>query len=60
MSAKTVSLTIDGLPVTVPEGLTILEAARKVPDTIHSGKCEADYVKILSYPTECKTGVMEK
>ncbi|MDR1297115.1 MAG: [FeFe] hydrogenase, group A [Deltaproteobacteria bacterium] len=28
--SKSVNLTIDGLPVTVPEGTTILEAARKV------------------------------
>jgi len=30
MSDKNVTLTIDGLSVTVPEGMTILEAARKV------------------------------
>ena len=27
---KLINLTVDGIPVTVPEGTTILEAARKV------------------------------
>jgi predicted molibdopterin-dependent oxidoreductase YjgC len=34
MSEKTISLTIDGQPVTVPEGTTILDAARQVEKDI--------------------------
>jgi len=37
-----------------------LANARKVLDAIHSGNCSADYVKILSCPSGCKTGVMKK
>jgi len=35
-----------------------LANARKVLDSIRSGTCEAAYVKILSCPSGCKTGVM--
>jgi len=37
-----------------------LANARKVLDAIHYGNCDAEYVKILSCPTECKTGVIQK
>jgi NADP-reducing hydrogenase subunit HndD len=45
MSEKTVTIAIDGLPVTVPEGTTILDAARKVNVKIptlcdHSDLCK--------------------
>jgi len=35
-----------------------LANARKVLDSIRAGNCGADYVKILSCPSGCKTGVM--
>jgi iron only hydrogenase large subunit-like protein len=35
-----------------------LANARKVLDAIHYGTCGADYVKILSCPSGCKTGVI--
>ena len=48
MSDKTVSLTIDGLPVTVPEGTTILDAAREVNVKIPT---------LCDYPDLCKRAV---
>jgi len=35
-----------------------LANARKVLDAIRTGNCDADYVKILSCPSGCKTGVI--
>jgi NADH dehydrogenase/NADH:ubiquinone oxidoreductase subunit G len=37
-----------------------LANARKVLDAIRASNCDADYVKILSCPSGCKTGVMKK
>jgi iron only hydrogenase large subunit-like protein len=37
-----------------------LANARKVLDAIRAGNCDADYVKILSCPSGCKTGAMKK
>jgi NADP-reducing hydrogenase subunit HndD len=37
-----------------------LANARKVLDSIRSGNCDADYVKILSCPSGCKTGVAQR
>jgi len=48
MSDKTVTLTIDGLSVTVPEGMTILEAARKVNVKIPT---------LCDHPDLCKRAV---
>jgi len=45
---KNVNLTIDGMPVTVPEGTTILEAARKVNIRIPS---------LCDHPDLCKRAV---
>jgi len=48
MSDKTVTLNIDGLPVTVAEGMTILEAARKVNVKIPT---------LCDHPDLCKRAV---
>jgi len=48
MSDKNVTLTIDGLSVTVPEGTTILEAARKVNVKIPT---------LCNHPDLCKRAV---
>jgi len=48
MSDKNVTLTIDGLSVTVPEGMTILEAARKVNVKIPT---------LCDHPDLCKRAV---
>jgi NADH dehydrogenase/NADH:ubiquinone oxidoreductase subunit G len=48
MTGKNVTLTIDGLSVTVPEGMTILEAARKVNVKIPT---------LCDHPDLCKRAV---
>ena len=72
METSNINLTINGISVTVPEGTTILEAARRInisiptlcdhPDLKSAGSCRVCVVEVKGSPvlaTACSTAVSE-